>query len=75
MEWISINEKLPEELIPVFGLIPIEDHEMCICVYEESEGFYLSYDGSDISVEYWAPIPDELMRAWITKKITSYERK
>lgn len=64
LDWIPSQERLPEELTPVLGLIPEEDNEIAICLYEKKEGFYLSYE-SDFKpkVEFWAPIPNSLLNA------------
>lgn len=61
-KWIPVTERLPEELVPVLVLIPGEDNEIAICLYEKREGFYLSYD-TDFTpnVEFWCPIPESLL--------------
>jgi hypothetical protein len=68
--WISIHDKLPRELFPVLSLIPEEDNEIAICVYEEREGFYLSYDCNfKCNVEYWCYIPEELTKVRTIKPL------
>ncbi|ACU61302.1 DUF551 domain-containing protein [Chitinophaga pinensis] len=61
-KWIPVTEQLPEELVPFLALIPEEDNEVAICLYEKREGFYLSYESEFTpTVEFWCPIPESLL--------------
>lgn len=54
-EWISVNERLPEYDMPVFGY-DAENRDMGVVNFLNGEFFDIC--GDDMSVTHWMPLPD-----------------
>lgn len=58
MDWISVEDELPEEFRPV--LVQLEGNDPFYCVARFNKRWELLYDGCMISqpITHWMPLPE-----------------